>query len=228
MSKKKAVTFPRNDSPNELTGHSSRVCAVKYIPGGHGNTLVSGAWDNTLQFWDARKGHRSTGTIVGPQVASNFALDICDNKLLVGSFRKNDQVQIYDIRTRTLLQDLANSGMPAAVVRTGKDSDSDAASTWESTSSADSAGGSGVNGPPEVFPMLPPGLQAYTAQFSCNGKYVAVGGSNCDGSKGFLRVLNTLDMSWQGTGCKCAVFGHKTENLLAAVGTEGKLAMFEL
>jgi len=223
MSKKKVVTFARNRSHSDLIGHTSRICAVKYLPDTSKATLLSGSWDNTVQFWDERRPNRSIGSIVGPQVSSCFALDVHDNKLLVGSFRGSDQLHLYDLRTRTLLENLSRAALGKNVTSIPPELKSDSLD-----SSLVGGGCASQLSESSLFPAVPAGLHIYSAQFSCNGKYIAIGGSNSDGSYGMLRVLDTLDLTWTGTGCKCAVFSNTQENVLCAVGSEGKVSLIKL
>lgn len=85
------------------TGHSARVYSVKYRPGDD-NVLVTGGWDNTLQFWDTRVGH-SVRSIFGPHLCGD-AIDIKDNQLLTASHRPEDPLQLWDFGSGQLMHTL--------------------------------------------------------------------------------------------------------------------------
>lgn len=46
--------------------------------------LLTGGWDNTIQFWDMRVGY-SVKSIFGPHISGD-SLDICNNEILTGSW----------------------------------------------------------------------------------------------------------------------------------------------
>merc|ERR1712007_331665 len=65
---------------------------------------VTGGWDNTVQFWDLRKGH-AVRAIFGPHVCGD-AVDVAQDgdTILTGSWRVDRQVQLWDFRTERLLE----------------------------------------------------------------------------------------------------------------------------
>ncbi|KAJ3238402.1 hypothetical protein HDU81_007883 [Chytriomyces hyalinus] len=85
-------------------GHSNRVFAVKFHPSDQ-HMLISGGWDNTIQFWDTRVGH-SVRSIYGPHICGSDALDINapGTEILSASFAKTDQLQTWDFATGALLE----------------------------------------------------------------------------------------------------------------------------
>ncbi|KAJ3123962.1 hypothetical protein HK100_011425 [Physocladia obscura] len=95
----------------DAAGHSSRVFSVKFHPSDT-NMLISGGWDNTIQFWDIRVGH-SVRAIYGPHICGTDALDISPDGslILAASFAKSDQLQTYDYATGRLVDTLAWSVM---------------------------------------------------------------------------------------------------------------------
>jgi len=82
-------------------GHSSRVLAARFAPApcGDGNLLVSGGWDNTVQFWDLRAGH-AVRLIYGPHICGD-ALDMepRGKLLLTGSWREDEPLELWDFGT---------------------------------------------------------------------------------------------------------------------------------
>ena len=97
----------------ELPGHSNRIFSVKF---NHVQTsmLVSGGWDNTLQIYDIRE-RGPVASIYGPHVCGD-SLDFRNDgyTLLVGSYRQDDALQLYDLRmnkcTRTYEWDGLDGG----------------------------------------------------------------------------------------------------------------------
>ena len=77
-------------------GHTSRCFSVRFVPDDP-NLLLSAGWDNTVRFWDVRAGAQ-VQSIAGPHVCGD-ALDVSGHELLVGSFRPNEQLQVFDIRS---------------------------------------------------------------------------------------------------------------------------------
>jgi len=83
----------------ELPGHSNRIFSLKFNPLDQ-NMIVSGGWDNTLQIYDLRvKG--PVESILGPHVCGCDALDFRNDghTLLAGSYRQEDALQLFDMRT---------------------------------------------------------------------------------------------------------------------------------
>ncbi|KAJ3019584.1 UNVERIFIED_CONTAM: hypothetical protein HDU68_010596 [Siphonaria sp. JEL0065] len=86
-----------NRGQGDITaGHSSRVFSVRFHPTDR-NILISGGWDNTLQFWDTRVGH-SVRSIYGPHICGTDALDFNNDgsEILTASFAKENQLQVWD------------------------------------------------------------------------------------------------------------------------------------
>ncbi|CAM9250842.1 unnamed protein product [Pylaiella littoralis] len=80
-------------------GHSNRVFAVKFHPEDP-EVLLTGGWDNTIQFWDMRVGY-SVKSIFGPHISGD-SLDICNNEILTGSWRPNSPLEVWDYGTAEL------------------------------------------------------------------------------------------------------------------------------
>jgi COMPASS component SWD3 len=82
----------------ELPGHSNRVFCVKFDPY-NANQIASGGWDNTVQLYDIRK-RGPIHSIYGPHICGD-AIDFKDdaNTLLTGSYRQEDVLELWDLRT---------------------------------------------------------------------------------------------------------------------------------
>jgi hypothetical protein len=55
-------------------GHSNRVFSCKFMPSDQ-NMILTGGWDNTVQFWDIRVG-AAVRSLYGPHICGD-SLDIC-------------------------------------------------------------------------------------------------------------------------------------------------------
>jgi COMPASS component SWD3 len=84
-------------------GHSSRIFSVKYYIEDP-NILISGGWDSTVQVWDMREGS-AVRAIFGPFVCGD-SLDISRRGILAGSWREKEQLQIFDLGTGELLNNI--------------------------------------------------------------------------------------------------------------------------
>jgi len=108
-----------SSSSTSVNGHSSRVYCVKF-DGAERNRLVSGGWDDTLQIWDQRCA-QSQAYIYGPHVCGEtLDIDAEHGHLLCGSWRKNNTVQIFDLRNGArLVRDVFRASCPMMVTRAG-------------------------------------------------------------------------------------------------------------
>lgn len=84
-------------------GHSNRVFALNFSKE-NPNLLASGGWDNTVQFYDVRQ-CSITNSIYGPHICGD-ALDMKGDYLLTGSWAIENQLQLWDLRTMKLVQNL--------------------------------------------------------------------------------------------------------------------------
>ncbi|CEP01851.1 Anaphase-promoting complex subunit 4-like WD40 domain-containing protein [Plasmodiophora brassicae] len=95
---------------NQTTGHASRVFSVRFMPYSK-NVLVSGGWDNTIQIWDVRTG-RAERYVFGPHIAGD-ALDVTSTgRILTGSWRTEDQLQLWDLSSGKMICDIAWRNAP--------------------------------------------------------------------------------------------------------------------
>ena len=89
-------------------GHSNRVYSLRFHPT-EKNYLVSGGWSDTVQIWDLRA-KKVVKKISGPHVSGD-ALDICGNVILTGQWKTENQLQMWDLRTGTMLKELNWDGL---------------------------------------------------------------------------------------------------------------------
>jgi len=84
-------------------GHSNRVFSLKFSAEDE-NTLISAGWDNTIQVWDIRT-DVPVRSCFGPHVTGD-SVDLHSNLILSGSWRPDKQLQLWDLRTCALIEDL--------------------------------------------------------------------------------------------------------------------------
>ncbi|KAJ8043594.1 Dynein assembly factor with WDR repeat domains 1 [Holothuria leucospilota] len=99
-------------SRHVMDGHRCRVFSIKFHPK-EVSEFVSGGWDDTLQFWDVRQEH-SLRKLYGPHICGDsLDIDVYHNHIVTGSWRKDNNVQIWDYDSghniKTLLPDITNS-----------------------------------------------------------------------------------------------------------------------
>ena len=81
-------------------GHSNRIFACKFLSNDD-NIIVSGGWDNTVQIWDVRAGH-SVRSFYGPHICGD-ALDVVGNEIVTGSWRPENQLEVWDLGSGSLI-----------------------------------------------------------------------------------------------------------------------------
>ncbi|KAL9645498.1 hypothetical protein ABK040_000564 [Willaertia magna] len=85
-------------------GHTNRIFSLKCHPN-DSNVILTGGWDNTVQMWDTRVDH-AVRRIFGPHICGD-SIDIDVNgAILTGSWRPNDQIQLWDYGTGKLIQNM--------------------------------------------------------------------------------------------------------------------------
>ena len=85
-------------------GHSNRIFCVNFHKENY-NLLASGGWDNTIQFYDIRQG-TIFNSVYGPHICGD-AIDMKGDYLLTGSWSVKDQLQIWDLRTFKVVQNIS-------------------------------------------------------------------------------------------------------------------------
>ena len=107
-------------STSVTPGHSNRVFSCKFHPVDE-NLIVTGGWDNTVQIWDVRAGC-AVRSIYGPHICGD-ALDICGNEIVTGSWRANNQLEVWDFTTGNKISSVpwtssvfASAGQPACML----------------------------------------------------------------------------------------------------------------
>lgn len=96
-------------------GHSNRICCVRFST--HTPSLIASAGlDGTVKLWDVRDRTPEPLLTIGDVEIAGDALDfhVNGNELLAGSWRPMNQVQVYDLRTGTLVYDVPWKKKPPA------------------------------------------------------------------------------------------------------------------
>lgn len=182
------------DYSKETPGHSNRVFSVKCTH--DENIVLSGGWDNTVQFWDLRTGS-SVRSIYGPHICGD-ALDIKGNEVVTGSWRPKEQLELWDFGTGQRITEVAwNAGQSEFAIHSQQ-----ACMLYAAQFSKDPmgkfivAGGSGANeakvfdhshGNAPVGTVTGLNRGIFTVDFSPDGEKVAMaGGDSC------IRVLDVM------------------------------------
>jgi COMPASS component SWD3 len=177
------------------SGHIGRVNSVcfhkKDDSGMYSNILATGGGDQRVILYDMRV-KKIIHTFSGPYIASD-SVDMKDHYLLTGSYNKNGEVQLWDLRTFKLFKDLTlESEYPSCI------------QSVEFSRKNYLATGSGHNNSLKIYKfdcskddyeisniqpyMLTKTLDkpCYTIHFGNNKNFVAF----CGGSDYFIRVIN--------------------------------------
>jgi len=98
---------------DKFVGHSNRVFCVRFNPTNQ-FSLVSGGWDNTLQIYDIRR-KGPVANIYGPHICGD-AIDYRHDgyTLLTGSYREEDAIELWDLRTLKKFRDIPWDGPKAS------------------------------------------------------------------------------------------------------------------
>lgn len=78
------------------TGHNNRIFCVKYNKNDP-NLIASAGWDGTVIVHDIRKRGPVSG-MLGAYVCGD-ALEFCDKNVYSGSWRLENQIELWDIRS---------------------------------------------------------------------------------------------------------------------------------
>ena len=89
------------ETRGDKIGHSNRVFSVKYDKNDQ-NMLLSGGWDNSMILWDLRSS-RAVDYMFGPHVCGD-SIDISDKEILAGSYSNKENLTIWDLGTRKMIQ----------------------------------------------------------------------------------------------------------------------------
>jgi len=85
-------------------GHSNRVFALKFSTTDP-QILLSAGWDNTVQVWDLRT-EASLLSLYGPHICGD-AIDLLGDTILTGSWRPQEQLELWDVKTGQRKSELA-------------------------------------------------------------------------------------------------------------------------
>ncbi len=96
----KLVSTLDHGDGDKTAGHSNQIFGLAWNAEDP-NTLVSGGWDHTVQVWDIRL-QRSVRSIYGPYICGD-SLDIKGGRILTGSWRHTDPLELWDLGTCKLL-----------------------------------------------------------------------------------------------------------------------------
>jgi len=87
-------------------GHSNRICAVRCNVSRNG-MVASASLDGTVMLWDWRTSSEEPFATFSGLACAGDSIDMRDMYLLVGSWRPAQQLQIFDIRKKELIHDVA-------------------------------------------------------------------------------------------------------------------------
>lgn len=81
--------------------HTNRIYGIKFLHDDP-NLLISGGWDKVVLLWDVRTG-RAENYLYGPMICGD-SLDYKDGLILTGSWRSEDQLELWDIKMMKRVQ----------------------------------------------------------------------------------------------------------------------------
>ncbi|KAM4694550.1 THO complex subunit 6 homolog [Discoglossus pictus] len=93
-----------HDDLSLISGHSRRIFALRFHPSEY-HIFVTGGWDDSIKVWDKRMAKEARKVINGPHICGP-GIDIKENMLLTGSWVNRNALQLWDLRSSQLLQDL--------------------------------------------------------------------------------------------------------------------------
>lgn len=91
----------------QSNSHSNRVFSIKFVPNSSicgDNLILSAGWDNTVQIWDIRS-NCTVRSIYGPHICGD-SIDIVGHELLTGSWRNENQLEIWDFGSGKKISDI--------------------------------------------------------------------------------------------------------------------------
>jgi WD40 repeat protein len=90
----------RNGDGVNAAGHNNQVFGLVWHPDDP-NVILSAGWDKTVLIWDLRVG-KSIRSIFGSYVCGD-SLDVKGNKILIGSWRHQSPLELWDLSSCKLL-----------------------------------------------------------------------------------------------------------------------------
>ncbi|XP_063771076.1 uncharacterized protein LOC134908833 isoform X1 [Pseudophryne corroboree] len=93
------------------SGHSRRIFALKFHPSEY-HLFLTGGWDDSIKVWDKRMAKEARHVINGPHICGP-GIDIRNNHILTASWVAQNALQLWELRTRSLIQDVP---FPASVL----------------------------------------------------------------------------------------------------------------
>lgn len=91
----------------QKSGHTNRIFCVTYNKADP-NLVASAGWDSTVIIHDLRKKGPISG-ILGPYVCGD-SIEFCGKDVIVGSFRNENQLEVWDTRTTKKVKDISWDG----------------------------------------------------------------------------------------------------------------------
>lgn len=91
-------------SPSIKEKHSHHIFGVR-CDRANPNLLFSGGWDEIVYLWDLRKPTTYANYLTGPLISTD-SIDVLDEKLVTGSWRINNPLEVWDLRKFKKLQEL--------------------------------------------------------------------------------------------------------------------------
>ncbi|XP_056419711.1 uncharacterized protein LOC130361129 [Hyla sarda] len=107
-----APDFLIDDELTLTSGHSRRIFALRFHPSEH-HIFVTGGWDDSIKVWDKRMKKEARSMISGPHICGP-GIDIRNNEILSGSWVSRNALQLWDLRSSSLIQDVP---FPAPVLQ---------------------------------------------------------------------------------------------------------------
>ncbi|XP_072263360.1 uncharacterized protein [Pyxicephalus adspersus] len=86
------------------SGHTRRIFALRFHPSEY-HVFLTGGWDDSIKIWDKRMAKEARSVIHGPHICGP-AIDIRNNYILTASWVARNALQLWDLRTASLVQDI--------------------------------------------------------------------------------------------------------------------------